>query len=273
MRMRQSDAGFTLIEVAVAATLIATVLFGMGSVMMNYTNARNKVSGLAVAQNIVQAEIDDVLMHTQIENSLVSDTRGRSRPVYLENGSASVLVSNYWYLNFPRFPTNPVIDHNTQGQTWGISVDSLESRFGSTPGNLYNAGGTRIAGASPEDEQIAYIARLQLYGALGPVNNVETYINGATSSANPNGQFVDTITRPAYLIADTCINQGGAAIDNSDSDANFNNYRIKILVVRVYNKKYYFDDNGNRASFIKPTGGTKPEITHSYAVLNGRIRL
>lgn len=273
MRVRQSNAGFTLVEVAVAATLIATVLFGMGSVMMNYTNARNKISGLAVAQNIVEAEIDDVLMHTQIENSLVSDTRGRSRPVYLENGSASVLVSNYWYLNFPRFPTNPAIDHNTQGQTWGVSEDTLINRFGSAPGNLYTAGGTRLSGASPEDEQVAFVARLQLFGATGPVNNVETYINGATSSANPNGQFVDTTTRPAYLIADTCINQDGSAIDNSDSDPNFNDYRVKILVVRVYEKKYYFDDDGDRASFIKPTGGTKPVITQSYAVLNGRIRL
>lgn len=270
MRARQTDAGFTLIEVAVAATLIATVLFGMGSVMMNYTNARNKVSALAVAQNIVQAEIDDVLMRTQIENSLVSDSGGRSRPVYLENGSASILVSNYWYLNFPRFPED--IDHNTQGQTWGIAESSLINRFGSAPGNLYSAGGARLT-VAPEDEAVSLVARLQLFGATGPINNVETYINGATSSANPNGLYVDTTSRPNYLIADTCANQGGTAIDNSDSDPNFNNYRVKILVVRVYDKKYYLNENGSRGSFIKSGGGSEPVITQSYAVLNGRIRL
>lgn len=272
MHSRQSGAGFTLVEVMVSATLIATVLFGMGSVMMNYTNARNKISALAVAQNIAQAEIDDALMHTQVENSLVSDTQGRSRPIYLENGSASVLVSNYWYLNFPRFPSN--VDHNTQGQTWGISESSLISRFfGNPPGDLFTAGGELLQSAEPEDANVAYIARLQLYGALGSVTNVETYVNGATSSATPHGQYVDTIDRPSYLIADTCINQGGASVDNSDTDANFNNYRVKILVVRVYEKKQFFDSNGNPASFLKPVGGTKPELTHTYAVLNGKIRL
>ncbi|HEY9854218.1 MAG TPA: prepilin-type N-terminal cleavage/methylation domain-containing protein [Stenomitos sp.] len=271
MRSRQSGAGFTLVEVMVAATLIATVLIGMSSVMMNYTNARTKISGLAVSQNIVQSEIDDVLMHTQVENSLISDTQGRSRPVYLENGSASVLVSNYWYLNFPRFPDGK--DHNSPGQTWGLSVSSLISRFASPPGDLFTSGGGLLEAANPEDDDVAYIARLQLYGSLGSVTNVETYINGATSSANPHGQYVDTITRPSYLIADTCTNQGGASIDNSDSDPNFNNYRVKILVVRLYEKKQFFDSNGNRASFIKPAGGSKPEITHSYAVLNGKIRL
>lgn len=268
---RLSEAGFTLVEVAVAATLIATVLFGMGSVMMNYTNARNKISGLAVAQNIAQAEIDDVLMHTQIENSLVSDTQGRSRPVYLENGSASILVSNYWYLNFPRFPQN--VDHNTQGQTWGVTEASLLNRFGSTPGDLFTPGGTLMSAANPEDDNIAYIARLQLFGSTGPVTNVETYVNGATSSVNVHGLYMDTTARPNYLIADTCINQNGASIDNSDSDPNFNNYRVKILVVRVYEKKQFFDEDGNRTSFMRAAGGAKQEITHSYAVLNGKIRL
>lgn len=272
MRTRHTEAGFTLIEVAVAATLIATVLFGMGSVMMNYTNARNKISGLAVAQNIVQAEIDDVLMHTQVENSLVSDTQGRSRPVYLENGSASILVSNYWYLNFPRFPAN--VDHNTQGQTWGITEASLISRFDNPPGDLYTSGGTLRLAANPEDDDISYIARLQLFGSAGPVtSNVESYVNGATSSVNPRGLYVDTTNRPSYLIADSCVNGSGAAVDNSDTDPNFRDYRIKILVVRVYEKKHYFDEDGNRDSFLKAAGGAKPEIAHGYAVLNGKIRL
>jgi len=269
VRSRQSGAGFTLVEVMVAATLIASVLFGMSSVMMNYSNARNKISGLAVAQNIVQAEVDDVLMHTQVENSLVSDTQGRSRPVYLENGSASVLVSNYWYLNFPRFPDN--VDHNSQGQTWGVSKSTLISRFASPPGDLFTSGGGLLTAATPGDDDVAYIVRLQLFGSLGSVTNVETYINGATSSANPHGLYVDTITRPNYLIADSCINQGGGYIDNSTSDPNFNNYRVKILVVRLYEKKRYFDSTP--PCFINPAGGSKPEITHSYAVLNGKIRL
>lgn len=272
MSPRQPEAGFTLIEVAVAATLIATVLFGMGSVMMSYTNARNKISGMAVAQNIVQAEIDDVLMRTQVENSLVSDQQGRSRPIYLENGSASILVSNYWYLNFPVFPDG--VDHNKIGQTWGVTVGSLGRRFKDAyPGNLYSAGGALLEDASPENEDVAYIARLQLFGSVGAITNVETYINGATSSANPNGQFVDTTAVPGYLIADTCPNSGGDSVDNSSTDANFNNYRFKILVVRVYDKKQFFDEDGDRTSFIKPGGGTKPIVVQSYAVLNGRIRL
>lgn len=271
MRPRHPSAGFTLIEVAVAATLIATVLFGMGSVMMNYTAVRNKVSALAVAQNIVQAEIDDVLMHTQVENSLVSDTQGRARPLYIENGTGSVLVSRYWYLNFPVFPEK--VTHNSPGQTWGVSETELINRFANSPGNLYTAGGALDRAGTLADTDLVYIARLQLYGSTGPLSNIETYINGATSSANPHGAYVDTDAFPNYLIADTCRNDTGAADADWDDDPNFNNYRSKILVVRVYEKKRIYDADGSRGSFINPGGGAKPEITHGYAVLNGKIRL
>lgn len=275
MRPRHSERGFTLIEVVVAATLIATVLLGMGSVMMNYTTARNKISALAVAQNIVQSEIDDVLMRTQIENSLVSDSQGRSRPIYLENGNASLLVSNYWYLNFPRFPDG--VDHNKIGQTWGVTQDTLIKRFVSAfPGDLFSAGGALLGESDPTEPEVAFIARLQLYGAKDPITNVETYINGATSSANPRGLYVDTEASPIYRIADTCTNKAvgaGTAVETSTQDPDFRLYKTKILVVRVYEKKHFFNAAGNPSSFIQPGGGSKPIITQSYAVFNGRIRL
>ncbi|MNX72352.1 hypothetical protein D3C86_1037050 [compost metagenome] len=265
--------GFSLVEVMVAAAMIGMTLFGMSGILAGYSKAKTNTNGLAVAQNIVQAELDSILMAQQIENSLVSDTKGRARPIYIEN--LDLLVSSYFFFNFPDFPANK--DHNSQGTLW--DDDNTPGRFANAPGVLYDAGGQRLGialgkanGAALEDmPQVAYIARVQLYGANQDVDDVELYINGPISAANPHGEYLDTTEQPPYLVADTCDSETGES-------SNFPGlpYRQKIVVVRVYPRQTYLSPTlgaGDVYTFVNPGGGAKRELAHGYAVINGKIRL
>ncbi|MBO9541812.1 hypothetical protein J7643_14575 [bacterium] len=264
--------GFSLVEVMVAATMIGMTLFGMSGILTGYTKAKTGTNGLAVAQNIVQAELDSILMAQQIENSLVSDTKGRARPIYIER--LDLLVSSYYFFNFPDFSANK--DHNSQGTLW--DDDNTPGRFANAPGVLYDAGGQRLniqlgmanGDALENMPQVAYIARVQLFGANQEPPDVEQYINGQISAANPNGEYLDTTEQPDYLVADTCDSETGES-------ANFPGlpYRQKIVVVRVYPRQTYLTpqvDSGNY-TFVNPGGGAKRELAHGYAVINGKIRL
>ena len=80
---RQRVGGFTLMEVSVAALIIGVVMVGMSTILINYSSTRSKMNNLQTAHNIAESELDDVLMHSQIEADLISDTKGRARPVML----------------------------------------------------------------------------------------------------------------------------------------------------------------------------------------------
>lgn len=267
---QRTEQGFSLIEVTLAATMIGMTLFGMSGILVSYSKARTNTNGLALAQNIVQAELDDVLMTQQIENSLVSDGKGRARPIYIE--SLDLLVSSYYFFNFPYFKANQ--DHNTQGMLW--SDGNAQSRFDEEPGVLYDVGGRRldialVNGADLQNRpEVAYIARMQAFGTNQDVQDVENYINGDIDAANPNGLYLDSDTAPAYLVGDTCQNDDGTPVNIAAEP-----YRQKIVVVRVYSRQTYLSNpiDPNKFSFKNNGGGTKRELAHGYAVINGKIRL
>lgn len=266
-------------EVAVAASMIAVVMVGMSTILINYASSRNKINGLNAARNICLSEIDDVLLHNQIENSLVSDTQGRSRSVLLIG--LGLTVSSYYYCNFP---INA--DHDLPGEIWTPEsfATLANSRFSANA--LYARGGVVVfePGMSEvtwQDPRVEYVVRRQLFGISGYVTDIEQHINGIVGEPR---KYVDGITRNSYLIADTCENNSGAAwpafgtTNVKSSDATYNSYDQKIYVVKVYDKKTFsthrdgtpqdpprfYDEKAQRA---------KTELTQSYTVINGKIRL
>lgn len=285
--LRRAQSGFSLMEVLVSAAIIATVMIGMSGVLISYSGSRAKTNDLAIAQNLIQAQIDDVLMHNQVENSLISDTQGRSRPIYLLSNvrGTNVLVTRYYYYNFPHFPSGT--DHNTYGNVWDDSLltgswsTQAINRFdtGTNPGILYDAGGNETT-----DIRVAkYIARLQVFGTPSSVPNFEQYINGPISASYPHGQYLDEAysayypSAMNYLIADTCVNNASVAqftqnnADNTNPNSNtYNSFRDKLFVVRIYTMLTYKTGPG---SFINSPSGAKQEVAHGYVVINGQVRL
>jgi prepilin-type N-terminal cleavage/methylation domain-containing protein len=283
--MTNSRQGFTLLEVIVATVMISVVMIAMSTILMNYSATRTKINRQVVAQQIVQSELDDVLLHTQIENSLISDppSTGRSRPVYLQGNQLT--VSNYFYYNFPASP-----DHNIRGMLWsGNNLPANQNRFAGNA--FYDFGGGRLYDAlSAADPRVVYVGRFQLFGSATAINNnsVETYINGATSSTVLHGTFVDTIATPSYLIADTQENRttpapswyfdtSGAQYAGVDGGGNLygtNVFREKIFVVRLYDN-LLFRRNAYNFLVNLSGGGTQEltEIEHGYVVMTGKVRL
>lgn len=267
--------GFSLTEVMVASVIIAVTGFGMAGVLARYATTRNFAATLAVAQGVAQAELDDVLMHTMVENSLLADTEGRSRPIYLLN--SQLTVSNYFYCNFPWDPDVPGgVDHNEPGMVWDIdALGSGSPRWDRFRDNrLYDRGGAMLQGRTPYDQDVALIGRLQLYGASEPVTNVEEYINGPTSAAYPHGVYLDTASHSPDLIADTCSVEDGFPYAGTDlgHDPRFNAYRTKFVVVRIYTKAVFLSKDAE-GRVLNAAGGAKSEVTHAYAIINGKVRL
>lgn len=267
MREHRAAGGFSLVEVMVAATMIGLTLFGMSGILIGYSKAKTSTNGMAVAQNIVQAELDDILMTQQIENSLVSDTLGRARPIYIE--SLDLLVSSYFFYNFPDFQVGQ--DHNSPGM---FLTEAADSRFNNAPGISYDQGGRRLgyipADDIPDRPDVAFIARVQVFGANTDVADVELYINGEITAANPHGEYLDTADSSDFLVADTCGNDGEYVNQPGEP------YRQKIVVVRVYSRQTFLSPgptSGTKYSFMNPGGGAKPELSHGYSVINGKIRL
>lgn len=265
---QRSEKGFSLIEVTMAAAMIGLTLFGMSGVLLSYSKAQTGTNGLALAQSIVQAELDEVLTHQQVENSLVSDSKGRARPIYIKD--LDLLVSAFYYYNFPNFKTNQ--DHNTQGMLWDEADPAFTTRFDDPPGRRFDLGGKLMSTTEPvkDDPSVAYIARMQIYGANDDVQDVENYINGNITASYPNGEYLDSDTIPGYLVADTCKNDGNTHYVTEVP------YRQKIVVVRVYSRQSFLAGgaiSGSTYSFMNAAGGAKKELAHGYAVVNGKIRL
>lgn len=274
MRARGSG-GFTMVEVVVSAIIIAITAIGMSSVMTSYATTRNRTNALAVAQSVAQAELDDVLMHNQIENSLMSDTQQRSRPIYLQ--SNQVTVSNYFYCNFPWDPGVPLgVDHNQPGMIWNLAdIDVIPGpswdRFAAN--RLYDRGGRLLIGTAVNDVNVSFVGRLQVFGATDAIDNVEEYIDGATSSACPHGNYLDSTAISPNLIADTCANTNGLPFHmaNMVQSPLYNDFRTKIFVVRIYSKPVFMAPSSQIC--IGSGGGAKTEICHSFTVINGKVRL
>ena len=192
-------------------------------------------------------------------------------------------VTNYFYCNFPVDPTPhnenlPVgPDHDDQGMLWSVTDNSRFSDIA-----LYGNGGVLLnapelqTSVLPTDPQVAFIVRRQVFGAtntsLAAVNDdVQLYIDGATDSADPDGVYLDSPTaQNPNLIADSCNNSGVSYFTSTYSSSTYNSYTQKIVVIRVYPANEYSASNG----FYNPnTLREQTELTHSYVVINGKIRL
>lgn len=276
---RHREAGFTLMEVMVSSVIMAIVMVGMSTILINYASSRGRINGLAIARIICESEVDDILLHNQIENSLVSDTGGRSRAILLVG--RGLTVSNYYYCNFPAG-----VNHDMQGMWDPANPTNYNSRFGRNV--LYSSGGVKLYEygmlnfLAETDPSVDFIVRRQLYGVSTNQTDIEGYVVGGTAT-QPIDYYNSTTDNPA-LIADTCRNLDGNPfpLDGKDvkyGDATYNSYDQKIFVVRVYTQKTFLTyRNGTRQpvpnTFHDPTvNKAKIELTHAYTVINGKIRL
>lgn len=253
--MSELRRGFTLLEVMVSALLIGLVLMGMGSVLAAYSSSRVKINAQVTARHIAQGAIDEVLMHGAIENSLMTDEDGRSRPVYLQNNK--ILVSNYFYYNFPTLPAS---GHDQTGMIWSDWAADGASRYTTYPGALFTQGGGPIPGSyttlSDEDAQrVGYIARIQVYG-------LKSDVGGTTWSLE---QY---LSAGSELIADTAL--ASASPLASGSEVANASYRSKLYVVRVYDRKTLLSPP---AGLVDSGGKPKTDLTHAFAVISGPVRL
>lgn len=283
----KGQSGFTIMETVVTAGIVAVVLSATIGVLTRYTDTDIRSQKTLRAQHIAQGEVDEVLARHAIENSLVSDTQGRSRYYPIEQAICTThgdmeglgyLVSQYYYHNFPlNFPNNTIpFDHSAVGT---INPDNVQTLFQANQGRT-------ATGAPTDSAQSAYSIRYQLLGIEERINSsdLNLLINMTSDSPQPpltaaqrSGLYNDHFWVPGTMnTSDTKGNNVYNPLigDSSPSVAlsatrwsnnmrryttaydGYRNFVSKVLIVRVYDR-----ENPRR------------EVGHAYGVLTGRVQL
>lgn len=269
-----ASAGFTIMETVVTAAIVAVVLSSTIGVLFRYTDTDVQSQKTLRAQHLAQAEVDEVLAHHAIENSLVSDTQGRAR--YYPIPDLGYLVSQYYFNNFPiNFPGNTIpFNHD--------AVGSLDPVNGET---LFRANQSRtVTGAPTVGNQATYTLRFQLLGLDDKVSSSDLNLLIQMTENPTNGLYnhhywvpgttttTDATGSNAFnpLIGDSSpsvsLNVGRWFTDTTSPRKNMRRYTLqyqghvnfisKVLIVRVYGR-----DNPRR------------ELGHAYGVFTGRVQL
>ena len=261
--LNQRQAGSTLMEVMVTAAIVAVVLMATVGVLMRYTETDVRSNKTLRALHMAQAELDMVLAHHAVENSLASDTRGRARYYAIE--SLGFPVSEYFHHNFPVNLT-----HEAAG-----SLDS------SALVTLFAANEPRSAAGAPAPlDESAFLLRYQLLGVDQRLQSheLDRYLN---ATATPSiGFYQDDYFDPAVAGGVTTRSTTNATTvwnpligDSSPSftiagkwangmrreTATYRGYQSfvsKVLIVRVYDRQ----DPGR-------------SLGQAYEIVNGRIQL
>lgn len=283
--------GFTIMETAVTAAIVAVVLSATIGVLARYTNTDVRSQKYLRAQHIAQSEVDEVLARHAVENSLVSDNRGRARYYAIPTPGLGYMVSQYYFHNFPiSFPKgNYPFDHGAKGAIDKDDPAAIETLF-------HDAPPYRTARGAPINVQngAQFFVRYQLLGLEEGISSDQIHLLISLTSdqpRNPAGailnaaekatlfnrlynmhfweagtlNFSDTKGNRVYnpLIADS---SPSIAVNAARWDRHvrrfrnpydgYNHFVSKVLIVRVYDR---FEPNR--------------EIGHAYGLMPGRVQL
>ena len=256
--------GFTIMETVVTAAIVAVVLSATIGVLARYTDTDVTTQKLIRAQELAQAEVDEVLARHAVENSLASDNKGRARTYVMTDPWMGYLISQYYFHNFPM-----EVDHGAMG-TLNLThplfrIDQLRTGQGAEPA------------PGPGNPGAVFTLRYQLLG-IDPRLPSESLSKLITLTAQPTKNFYDFLywdvltgaprnTKAAQevdwayapLIADSSPSHTPAGwVDNMrpTTFAGYHRYASKVLIVRVYDR-------------------TNPRqvIAQAYGVLTGRVQL
>lgn len=270
--------GFTIMETVVTAGIVAVVLSATIGVLARYTDTDVRSQKFLRAQHLAQAEVDEVMARHAVENSLVSDDKGRSRYYAIQQPGLGYMVSQYYFHNFPiTFPKgNFPFDHGSGGVIDKDDPTAIETLFfDADPWRT-----TRGATASVE-ANAAYKLRYQLLGLDARISSdaMSEIINlaAAPTAAFYTSHFWDVKTnapRATKTAADADWAYNPLIADSSPSVAlngtwwrenvrrfkgeydGYSYFVSKVLIVRVYDRQ-------------EP----RREIGHAYGVLTGRVQL
>lgn len=297
---RTGEKGFSLLEVVAASVILTLVLTGLSSVLTGYSKTRTSTVNSVVARNIAASILDEIQMRLLIENSLISDTRNRSRSTFL--AGPGITVSKYFFWCFPMLPAGDT--HNTPSQIWSSgnvplaqipTCSIVGGNVSGSPGRLYGAGGNLLAGNSVTDPEVRFIARISVFGSDRPdlglgsasyADSLGTFINGVKSASSPGGEFLDTnydqtsknTTKWCWILDTYTSGSTNAKNETSNTPYEVANFGTpassplkdlitKVVVVRIY----------TRASFVEasPTYNLKgkPRVAESYKILGGQVRI
>lgn len=264
--------GFTLMETVVTAGIVAVVLSATIGVLARYTDSDVRTQKFLRAQHLAQAEVDEVLARHAIENSLASDTKGRSRMYAMED--LRYPVSQYYFHNFPiAFPKgNYPFNHGSSGIIDKDDPSAIETLFNDA------VRGRTALGAPTDVPQPFYTVRYQLLGIEAGLSSKHLNLLINLTSQPTAGFYKEFFWDPQNMLTNSNFPKGNKVYnpliaDSSPSvalgagwsrnvrrfTASYDGYRhfvSKVLIVRVYDRQH-----PNR------------EIGQAYGVLTGRVQL
>ncbi|GEM_PF-4127659 len=270
-----APSGFTIVETAVTAAIVAVVLTATIGVLARYTETDIRTQKFLRAQHLAQAEVDEVLARHSVENSLVSDTLNRARYYPMEEEDMGYIVSQYFFHNFPLdHPPGTTFNHAEPGS---IDRNNFESLFEANQGRTSTGAPTTAATG-------AYTLRYQLLGIEAGISSDElSSLIDLTANPilaiPPTGLYNNHFWVPGTYNTNSTMPKGTKVYNPLIGDSSpsvtlsgalwLNNVRrfkmpydgydhfvSKVLIVRVYDRQ-------------EP----RREIGHAYGVLTGRVQL
>lgn len=265
--------GFTIMETVVTAGIVAVVLSATIGVLARYTDTDVRTQKLLRAQHLAQAEVDEVLARHAIENSLASDTKGRSRMYAME--ALRYPVSQYYFHNFPiTFPKgNYPFNHGSSGIIDKDDPAAIETLF-------HGAVRGRTAMGAPADvPEPFYTLRYQLLGIEEGISSADLNLLINLTSEPNKGFYDDHFWIPGGKNTSSDLPKGNKLYNPLIADSSpsvlpsasrwsrnvrrfttsydgYHHFVSKVLIVRVYDRQH-----PNR------------EIGQAYGVLTGRVQL
>ncbi len=288
--------GFTIMETVVTAGIVAVVLSATIGVLARYTDTDVRSQKYLRAQHLAQAEVDEVMARHAVENSLVSDDKGRSRYYAIPQPGLGYMVSQYYFHNFPlTFPKgNYPYDHGSGGVIDKDDPAAFETLFSTkTAADPIEVQPWRTTrGAKNIEDNSAYLLRYQLLGIEASIDSDDLHLlinmtsdsprdaaGNALTAAQRNGLYNNHFWVPGTANTTNTTPKGANVYnpliaDSSPSVAlngtwwrenvrrfktpydGYSHFVSKVLIVRVYDRQ-----------------DPRREIGHAYGVLTGRVQL
>jgi hypothetical protein len=276
-------------ETVVTAGIVAVVLSATIGVLARYTDTDVRSQKYLRAQHLAQAEVDEVMARHAVENSLVSDDKGRSRYYAIPQPGLGYMVSQYYFHNFPiSFPKgNFPFDHGSGGSIDTDDPTAIETLFfDADPWRTTRGAATNVEGDA------AYRLRYQLLGIESSIDSDDLHMlinmtsdaprdaaGNPLTAAQRNGLYNNHFWVPGTANTTSTTPKGANVYnpliaDSSPSVAvsgtwwrenvrrfktpydGYSHFVSKVLIVRVYDRQ-------------EP----RREIGHAYGVLTGRVQL
>ena len=285
--------GFTIMETVVTAGIVAVVLSATIGVLARYTDTDVRSQKYLRAQHIAQSEVDEVLARHAVENSLVSDNKGRARYYAIPTPGLGYMVSQYYFHNFPiTFPKgNFPFDHGSGGPIDKDDPTAIETLF-------FNADPYRTARGAPINTlaSSSFFVRYQLLGIESGIDSDDLHMLISLTSDTPRnaagalltaaqqttlrqGLYNNHFWQPGTTTFSSVTPKGANVYNPLIADSSpslapsvtwwnrnvrrfrmpydgYNHFVSKVLIVRGYDRQ-----EPNR------------EIGHAYGMLPGRVQL